>query len=349
MQQEILSKLNDQRFKEDLTAALSGSVDPCVSMLVKATPLEAFLLVNFAGLSSGRYNYSSFGWEQRSMAQKAANIYMTKDRTIETIINQIPKELLKEILPSKGYTKAREMQLSANFNENSKELSLNQFSLAIFKKHLESHKKLSGKDVIRYLDNLPTPSEESEVIAQEGYRKLLLDNAKTKSKALVDRLINSANVDSYLKREERAIDMVRTVRDLASDTDKSISKHIHFSEHFFFLAARSLGVSLRISGLNLPANCLHKYVTGIAKPSTMSNYDVIYAIDKLVILSALATKSHHPYYDIAIDQLVEELDNNRSDKSTATLEAFTESYQDMQTATTYTNELLKTILKGNNQ
>jgi len=343
----VIAEINGP-FGSTLAAILISTTVDRTNLYNNSSSIQQLLISVFADLDNHRH--TALGWDIRSEVNAMRIAYEKEGLSQSAIVTALPKETLRRLLCDTAFNRAREMQLTANFDENAKELTLNQFSLAIFKQHITTHKKLSGKDVIRYLDKLPTPSvinRDSEVTALEGYRKLLLSNAKTKSIALVDRLIQSANRDPHLKREERAIDVINSARDIAVGSDITLSTHAHFSESFFHSSAQLLGTSLRVSALNLPSNCLHKYVTGIAKPSSMSNYDVIYAVDKLVILSALASKDRHPYYDIAIDQLVIELSTNSN--SPATLEAYTESYQDMQTATTYTNELLTTILKGNNK
>jgi hypothetical protein len=276
------------------------------------TTVSVFCLQVFAQIN----DYYPLGYANRDLTAGSGAAIATKagfTLPSHSALHDFELDDIKDLMIRLVLNKERARRNDVKFNITAKELKLDGFSYAVFEQYINQlKKKLSGKDAERYLSNMPKVSilTEDETKYYSMYMKLLYENVKTKSIAFSKKIIDNSSYIRDVTKDLLAFDFID--RPITDDTGTWASR-VHFTFRFFEILSNSSGIPLKVSAYYISESQVHPYITGTPKKNPMTKWDVIYAIDKITLLTYAKQqdKFNCPYYDMAIDQLVEELKNEK--------------------------------------
>jgi len=296
------SDYNNTKFNREVVTQLRACSMQCQLYITKYTSIR--------GKS---YNYFLNSYDRAALNNVYHQLQDIAHLTgnTATMYELLDDSILKKLVFSATYTQERNRRNDVKFDSNAKTLNLDMFSYTIFENYIKTlPKKLTGKDVTRYMTKLPKgryrqPLSPSEEVIIAKYVKLLWNTTSTKSLALVKEICE------YSFFTPSHVDMpFYIVRSLGTEIPPSgWCDTVAFDYYYFRNRSNVLGIPLGIMGNNIIESSVHFYVTGSKKKTAMSTFDIIYALDKIKILSAdiLTDTLDCPYYQMAIDQIVSEL------------------------------------------
>lgn len=226
-----------------------------------------------------------------------------KDINTEWLYQDLSKELQIKLMEPSAYTSYRKKLVEENFKVGAKTLALDEFSYTLFESYIKGlEKPLTGADSLRYIRKIIANSHKDRILSSK-YIKLLWTNTKTKSLAMSNFLLTNAyKVDLPFATLSNQVKQA------------TWEDSVHFTLWYFTMQAAKNSIPLNILSSNIKESEMHKYITGIPKSKKMGEYDILYAFDKLKILQHNMdnNKDNCPYYKMAYDQLIEELQDKKN-------------------------------------
>lgn len=221
------------------------------------------------------------------------------------LVELIGLDTYRKLAKPNIYNRERNRRNEVAFDDNAKDLKLDMFSLKVFENHLLNSKKLSGKDATRYINKLPTSynntDEERVMIAR--YQKLIWDNVKVKSLELSKKILNTSlnTVPDF----EKAF----AINPRPSKAETTWASDVAFGLYFFQMESRQYNIPMLVDSYQVTESYVHQYITGVPKKNPMERMDILYAIDKIKLLTHMISIDRYncPYYQQTIDQLESEL------------------------------------------
>ncbi len=236
------------------------------------------------------------------------------------LFESLPLTTYKLLMDSSEGRIEAERRSTLKFNTEAPTLKLDLFSYTLFENYLKSSKKITGKDAIRYLRLLPYPDVRKQVEndLHTKYLKLLWDNVKTKSLELSKNLGDMPYIEAT-HRERPFVTFEST------DVGQEIpvggwADSVRFPFSTITSIADRFNIPLRVHSKYITEAGVHDYITGVPKKNSMTVPDLVYAIDKIRVLTYLTlVDGKCPYYQLGLDQLMDEL--NKEDNITSIRES----------------------------
>lgn len=270
-----------------------------------STLAKMYLAKYFLDLVSGGHNGTLGVTDRRGLRETLEQFDTTIVDNMYEIHKNISDDALKKLVSVAGFRKERDRRNDLKFDENAKTVKLDLFSFQIFKKYITSkERKLTGKDCTKYLNLIPKWETSKESLIRAKYLKLLWDNTSTKSLAFIDAL-RWERYDSNVPDNEKPFITLDRHKSPKNTPDV---QHIDILYTYVHSIARAASIPLLTDSYYITESSLYKYVTGVPRKTPMSSKDVVFAMDKLLILEF--QRLNNPecnYYNIAIEDIKAEL------------------------------------------
>lgn len=260
------------------------------------------------------YGNSPFGW---SISKNLSNQIDDDIKNYPNVL--LGKPLLREldstfttlVTPS-VHKRESKRRAEAKFSLSAPSIKLDMFSFNIYKNGIEAGKQLTGIDATRHIGLIPfrdATSEDQQIIGNK-YLKVIWDHSKNKTIALVSLMNNVINSNAGTD-----IDKPYAVYKYGrSRKTTKWANQVTFAYRTIVSLAHKHSIPLQIHSHSITESQVYHYVTGVPKKGIMSFADVVFAFDKIKVLSFLDVEKDDdcPYFKIGINQLVSELQRDEN-------------------------------------
>ena len=142
---------------------------------------------------------------------------------------------------------------------------------------------------------------------------MLWNNTKTKSLELSKRLIETG-MESDKDIELPIVNIKYGLDTFDITVQEKWNNSISFSIYSFVSYSKEHMIPMRTIQDHISETNMHRHITGIHKKNATDLWNVQFMLDKITILKHARKRdtTGTPYYDMAIDQLIEELSLNKN-------------------------------------
>jgi len=262
----------------------------------------------------------------------------------------LPDNIYKALMLKSDTYKESKRRVEEKFLNSAKNLKVNAFSYNIFKAWIERQKKITSADALRYIKELCkiklNTNAEKEIY--DKYIKLLWDYAPTKSISLSEylKLIGATRIKNEAHIEYPFVEVTNIKNLQKAPITTKWNTQVAFAFNGIKTYARFNNIGLLSDSLYITERDVHDFITTVPKKNKLASFDVYFILDKIKIFEHLKlhNKNKCPYYNLASQQLIAELEDPRNKR--AVQEVFKTLDSTIEQAEKNTFEIIKKI-KGN--
>jgi hypothetical protein len=273
--------------------------------LDKFNELDTFLALLYEIVCDNSNKYFTHpSYEYRNSLRSLVNKHLNNNKwryqatDIEPHLPQCEFKLLKPYLPNYVYNKLRPTQAKSLATLPT---SLDAFSLQAFKAGIANVKTLHGIDAIKYIDNLPNPTDDQQRLIFNQYISAVYYKAKTKSQKLIETVVQLTN-----QAHAKYAPVISLTTSITDNVPTEFADNVHIDTYTYQALSRLYSIPISYKYAMVAPSQVYDHTTGVDKPKPLSNDDYLYCLDKLRICMFLTKKLPQiPYFKQARDQLIQ--------------------------------------------